>query len=433
MSEVIDNKKGIFYSICFMMFIDSLGAGLIYPILPQLFFNDQLKFITHFSISPAHLYGLALGLFPLTQFLGVSFFGVMSDYYSKRWLIISGLFVLIVGYIISVIAILERNLILFLFCRALGGFSSGIFSIGYALIAGGGVQTNSVANDRFDSFKLRSLSDKLGLVIGPGLSIFVVSNPYFKNPLIIPYLIAFILGILNLCVIWYNTRNFLSENTISSSPQKKSFKWSSLFNASYRALKDKRTRLLILSFIVFQCGASLFIQGLSLYLTINYNFTPQDIGIFFVAMGSLIILSLFGLVQFLSPYLDFTEQVKFMLLTVLAIFLFGISQKFFDVPSFFSSPIIKIWIISGFFYLMLPIARVGFATLFSTSVNSDEQGWIMGALGQISAFTYSVSALLSGYLVLHQDILLISTFYLFFSLLMLRIYLKYWNPQTGEK
>lgn len=434
MPEEKNKGKGVFYSICFMIFIDSLGSGLIFPILPQLFFNEQLGFMTNFPIDKANLYGLVLALFPFTQFFGMSFFGMLSDQYSKKWLMISGLSMLIVSYSLSIIAIVEHQLILFLFCRALGGFSSGIYSVGYALITDDGFNKKNIAHDRFESFKFRSLSDKLGLMIGPGLSIFVVYNTYFKNPLIIPYLIAAMLSTLSLGIVWYNIRNFPIQKTFSSTEQRESFKWNSLFNAAYNAFKNKNIRLLAISFLLFQFGVSLFIQGLSLYLTINYQYTPQDIGLFFLMMGLWIIFSLFALIRLLSKYFQLIEHIKLVLLATFLIFLYGVSHQHFNNNYYLiDDPLTRIWVISSLFYILLPITRVSFTTLFSTSVNFNEQGWIMGALGQISAFSYCFSALLVGYTVVNQDIIITTTFCLFFSLVALSLYLKYWYRPFNQQ
>jgi hypothetical protein len=36
------NQRNILYSVSFMLLVDSIGFGVIFPILPQLFFNQHL-------------------------------------------------------------------------------------------------------------------------------------------------------------------------------------------------------------------------------------------------------------------------------------------------------------------------------------------------------------------------------------------------------
>ena len=39
--SIVSNKKGILYSICLLLFMDAVGGGLIFPIWPALFMNQE--------------------------------------------------------------------------------------------------------------------------------------------------------------------------------------------------------------------------------------------------------------------------------------------------------------------------------------------------------------------------------------------------------
>lgn len=58
------NKK-ILFSLCLLIFVDAIGAGLIFPIMPELFLNSEYGFKVNSFLSSNILYGLSFGLFPL--------------------------------------------------------------------------------------------------------------------------------------------------------------------------------------------------------------------------------------------------------------------------------------------------------------------------------------------------------------------------------
>lgn len=399
-----------------MMLIDSIGIGIILPILPQLFFSPSLGLIMGDPSQRAYFYSITLAVYPIFQFFGMSFFGKMSDKYGRKNLLLAGLIVLIFSYFLGMTSILLHNFWLFLFARALGGFLGGMYSVGNALVS----DLNKGSKDqkeRFFNFRLPSLADKLGMTIGPALSVFVVTNDYFPNELAIPFFFATILATINFLLLLYNFKKFLRNPEPSVVDNLTPIQWNKVFNAMIDVIKNRKNRFLILSFLLFQFSISLFTQGLSLYLTIHFNYPPSKIGLFSTVMSLCLVSSIYGLTQWLKKT-NCATQVKrcLFIITVLFLCMYLATDVNFRL---FPKSVFPVWIISGIVYLIQPIIRLSFTTIFSESASQDMQGLIMGAAGQVSAIGYAFSALFVAHAVLSHLVMLICTGGFLISFLMI--------------
>lgn len=415
----MNKRKSILYNVSFMLLVDAIGYGIVFPILPQLLFNEHTGLILGQLSHRAYFYSLTLAIYPIASFFGVSFFGSMSDKYGRKLCLLSGLSALVVSYFLSTFAIIMHSFALFFVARALSGFLGGIYSVGNAIASD---VSGPNEKNRFINFRLPILANQLGVTIGPALSIFVVANSFFNNEFVLPYLITTLLGCLNIIILVYGFRNVSNQTSKNSTGYLNQFKWIQLFEATYIILKRKKTRLLAISFLIFQWGAGLLIQALSLYLTIEYNDTPAQIGFFTSIMGLFLILSTYSLPKILSKYFDCSIQLKILLSFLIGVFLcafFIQSTSYYIIPN--NSSIMRTWIFFGIFYLLFPVINLIFETLFSESANKDEQGLIMGALGQMVSLSRIFSALFVGLVILYHLIVLISglTFILSFWLFIL--------------
>jgi hypothetical protein len=61
------NAKSVLYSTCLLLFIDTISAGLIFPILPAFFINQEYGLLKNdLYFSKEILYGLSFVMFPLS-------------------------------------------------------------------------------------------------------------------------------------------------------------------------------------------------------------------------------------------------------------------------------------------------------------------------------------------------------------------------------
>ena len=207
---MVQSKKSLLYSICFMLFIDSMAQGLTFPILPELFLNSQFGLVTDdLYVSKELLISMTFALFPLSSMFGMPILGLISDKYGRKIVILYGLSGLILSELMNIIAILTHTTWLFLLCIILSGFLSGIYAVGDALIS----DISDSDEQRVSNFKLPVVASLLGFISGPALSIFV-GNIAIVNPLVTPFIIALALSIINFALLWCNLNNYIIKNVI---------------------------------------------------------------------------------------------------------------------------------------------------------------------------------------------------------------------------
>lgn len=190
-------KKISIFSICLLLFIDSVGTGLIFPILPSLFTNSENGLIAAGSIHYRNfLYGLSFAAFPIASLFGMPILGSMSDIYGRKKTIILGMSIVVCSYFFSVVSVIYHSALIFLFSRALTGFGSGTFPIGNAVL----IDISKNENEKITNLKFATASTVLGFILGPSFSI-LMPKLETNYTLSMPFIITLILGIINLIII----------------------------------------------------------------------------------------------------------------------------------------------------------------------------------------------------------------------------------------
>ena len=415
----MNKKKFMLYSICLTLFIDAIGVGLIFPILPELFMNNESGLIVGGStwLSREVLYSISFALFPLSGIFGMPILGALSDKYGRSKIILCGLGMLTSNYLLSVISVLIHNVWLFLLTRLLSGFLSGTYAVGSALISD--VCDND--QERISNFKLPALASTLGFISGPGLSIFI-SKLDVTNTLIIPFIITFVLGVVNLLLLCNSFKNIGLKNidyttnldVISLNISIGNNKFNTLLSAlksMFASLgyifSNKYTKVLAFSYLLLQFGFGLFVQSLSLYLTLNYNYTPSNIARFFVIMSIIMIISMYLLQKLATKFFNYKVQIDLGLIIIsILLILESIWGK--AVSNILQLEYIYItWLTNAIFYLLIPFITLGFTSLFANIGGKKEQGKVMGGSGQIYSISWAISGLIIGKLIMDYHLILL--------------------------
>lgn len=388
------------YGLTFMLLIDGISYTLILPLIPELFFNSHFGFKFHSDAMRSLLYSLCLAIYPMTQFLGVAFFGVLSDVCGRRLMILLGLALLSASYFLSVISIAFHSFTLFFISRACQGFFGGMYSVANALLCDLGV----AEEQRMFNFRLSTLLTKLGTALGPGLAMLILIKPIFDNQIIAPFCATAVLCALNFWLIWLTLKNISDKHAENHAQIFSSFKLVHLLLSAQVLIKNKETCLLAVGFLLYQCGSNLFVNSISLYLTESFHYTAYQLSFFNVAMNAVVLLSVY-IVRFIESAHDYLRQLRYIVLSTVVLLLSSlVAHQFNDV--LFSEVLMQAWAVSVIFFVTTPIARLFFTTIFTDYVENDNAGAVMGALGQLTAFSYVVSSLLVGYTVTRHIVLL---------------------------
>ncbi|MEI9997212.1 MAG: TCR/Tet family MFS transporter [Rhizomicrobium sp.] len=140
-----------------VVFIDMLGVGLAYPILPRLVEQFQ-----HGSVSNAsYVFGLLVSLYAIAQFVFAPLLGALSDSYGRRPVILASLAGSALTYLLMAVA---PGLFVLALARVLAGVMGGSFTTAGAYLA-----DITPPEKRSQSFGLIGAAFGVGFITGPVL------------------------------------------------------------------------------------------------------------------------------------------------------------------------------------------------------------------------------------------------------------------------
>lgn len=390
-----------------VLFIDSMGLGLVFPILNAILFDPSVHFFSGFISNTTlnFLYGLTIGTFMLCWFFGAAFLGDLSDQIGRKKSLMICLSGAAIGYLCSAFAILFSSFYLLILGRIIAGFTAGSQSIAQAAIVDLSSTEHKARNLGFILF-FCSLGFAFGPIIGGVLSASSLV-PWFNYAL--PFYFAAAISLLNAILLHLFFREtFLSKHKIK-------LKFNHAMYIFISAFKHDRIRQLSLIFLIMMFGWSGFYSFISMYLLKIYHFSALKNGFYMGLMGVG-----FGIgTGFLIEPL--TKRFSLKQCTIAGI-LFASASTIFTI---FAPKEIYVWIHVIIVAIAIAVSYSTILTLFSNQVDKEAQGWIMGITGAIMAFAFGINGFALGFLANISPAipLLISAGWLFVSaILMIGIY-----------
>lgn len=285
----MSQRKPAIVLILITLFIDSMGFGIIIPVVP-----DLLKEMTG-NPSTAHaafIGGFLITTYAIVQFIFGPIFGGLSDQYGRRPVLLASLFGFGMDYLITAFA----PTVMWLFiARFFAGIMGASFTTGGAYISDISTQENRAQN-----FGLIGVAFGLGFIMGP-----LVGGLLGDYGLRMPFFVAAGLTMIN----WVYAFFFLPE---SLKPEhRRKFDWSranplgtfkSLFN--YPIIKQ-----LFLALTFVYIAAHAVQSNWSFFTAERFSWGPKEIGISITVVGVVFAIVQGGLIRVIIPKLGQSKSV----------------------------------------------------------------------------------------------------------------------------
>ena len=363
----------------FVIAIDSMGLGILFPIMSDLLISPHAHFLSAdtSNFNRELLYGVTVGIYMIAWFFGSAVLGDLSDFIGRKKSLLICLLGATVGYFISAIAILEHSLLFLIVGRIIAGFTAGSQPIAQAAIVDVSSEETRARNIGYILFAV-----SIGFVLGPFMG-GIFSNqqlcPWFNDAT--PLFLAGILSFGNYMLLHYAFRETFKHT------HKIKIRFTHAITIFLQAFKSKRIRTLSLVLLIETMGWSNYYSFISQLLLRRFHYSVGEVSFFMAVLAAGFSIGFGFLVDFCAKRFNLKKCVIVSMLVAAGLFFVtAISQ---DTT--------VLWIAALLIGLFVAILYSLIITLFSNQVNADEQGWVMGITNSVSALSFGITALISGF------------------------------------
>lgn len=349
-----------------VLLLDTLGIGLIIPVLPRLI--DEI--VEGDLANASRYYGALVALYSMMQFLFAPILGALSDRFGRRAVILSSLLGAALNYLLLAFA---PNLAWLVVGRIIAGLTGASFSAATAYIA-----DVTPAEKRAAAFGLVGAAFGLGFILGPALGGLVGGIDVRA-----PFVLAAALNLLNMVYGMFVLPESLAKEHRRPVELSRATPLGSLKNLA-------RTPVLLGLTGTIVCGylAQWILQSTwALHGQARFGWGPLDIGISLAVVGVTSAVVQAGLVRVIVPRLGERRSVLLGLL--------------FSVGSYVAlGSATHGWMIYATIVVFAPggIAGPAAQAILSREVSASEQGELQGSLTSLQSICAVFGPLLGTYL-----------------------------------
>lgn len=369
------NKIFILAPLFLVLVIDTMGAGIIFPILSPLFMTPSesiLPLATSENVRQLW-YGITLTSWAVLMFIGAPFLGDLSDRIGRKKVLVICLAGDALGFALSGIGIQIGSLLWVIIGRLVSGFFSGSQSIAQAVIA-----DISSHQDKINNMSWIIFANCVGFVVGP------IAGGYLADEKIIswftystPFYVAGVLALLNALLLMitlvesYRPKIKAPINIIRG------------LMVFTDAFTNKKVRWHSVALFIVELTWTIFFVYVPVFVLQNYHYDNIEIAQYMSYMGALFAIALTVGIKICTRYLSYTMTVNLNMIAMgigLLLIVTETSAKEF-------------WLYSIPVAVACSIAYSVLITMCSNRVSHDEQGWVMGVIGAVVAAAFSVGAI----------------------------------------
>ena len=352
----MDNKRHTLVFVTMTVFLDTVGFGIIMPVLPQ--FLMSLSEITLAEASA--IAGYLVVSYALLQFVFAPIIGNLSDRFGRRKVLLVSLAAFSINYLIAGLA--ATIWVLFI-GRVLTGITSATHATANALIA-----DVSPPEERAQNFGLMGVAFGLGFMVGPALGGIVGAID-----IRLPFFLAAGLAALNTLYGFFVLKETLPED------RRRPFDWKRA-NPVGMLLQVRKYPILIglvAVMFIYNIGHHVYPSNWNFYTIEKFDWTPFEIGLSMGLVGIMAIFVQGYLIRKVIPLWG-APATAFIGFIVQAVAYLGIAFAG-------SSLALYVWCVaSGFAGLVGPAV----SGIMSNQVPQNEQGELQGinaSMGSIAA------------------------------------------------
>lgn len=350
-----DKKQAAMGFIFVTLLIDSIGFGIIIPVIPML-----IQEMVGGNLSVAAEYGGWLTFaYSFMQFVFAPVIGNLSDQYGRRPVLLFSLF----GFGIDYLFLSVSPTITWLFVgRIIAGITGASFSTASAYIA-----DISTPEKRTQNFGMIGAAFGLGFIIGPGLG-----GQLAHLGARVPFIAAAALALIN----WLYGYFILPESLSKENRRPFDIKRANPLGSILQLKKYPAFSGLIVSLILVYISAHAVQSTWTYYNMEKFNWTPQLVGYSLTFVGIMIAIVQGGLIRIIIPKLGQHKSVYIgLILYSVGFLLFGFATQG--------------WMM---YLFMIPYAFGGIAGpsiqgIISSHIPPNEQGELQGALTSLMSAT----------------------------------------------
>ncbi len=364
-------------SLLLVIVIDTMGVGLILPVITPLFFQTQdgiLSPDTSFAVRNI-LYAMVISGYSLAMFFGAPLLGDFSDNVGRKKILIlcmlgTGLTLAIAGF-----GVLWHSVAALIMGRFLGGFISSTQPIAQAVIADISEPENKAAN-----MGLMVFAACVGFVIGPMI------GGYFANPNLVswfnsstPFFVAVLLSLLNTILLAL----FFQETY--QPPTHKKLQFNKAFTIFFSAFKHPTVRLLATVLLLMELGFAIHFVYITLYLVKIFHYNTAMLGHFMTYLGLIWAVTFLILVRIAARLSSLRHLILFGLIIMSASFALCIIKSE-----------LVLWLVTIPLAIFNGLTYTALLAMLSDSVDENSQGWVMGISTAVIAAAWAIGSLLAG-------------------------------------
>ncbi|MGE4611424.1 MAG: TCR/Tet family MFS transporter [Paracoccaceae bacterium] len=341
------------------MMLNSIGIGLILPVMP-----DLITELTGGSISSAALWGGVLATtYAVMQFFMGPTLGNLSDRFGRRPVLLVSLVAMGLDYILLVFA----GTIWWLFAgRLIAGVASATFSTASAYIA-----DISAPEKRAANFGLIGAAFGVGFIIGPAIGGFLGEiGPR------VPFMAAAAVALAN-ATLGY----FILPETLHQS-KRRSFDWTRAnpVGALISIRKIPHLSGLVVVFLIFTISHQVYPAVWSYYTIERFDFSPKMIGASLATFGFFMAIVQGGLIRVVIPRLGEMRAAQWGM---------GMNFVVFIIVAFLSEG----WML----FILMPFMTLGAIAgpalqgIMSKLVDDNAQGELQGIFASVTGIALILS------------------------------------------